>query len=210
MNSFYIYFYMNFKIELLLKIQMLILNSNFLLLSNAASIRSDKSILFSRTAILIFIYCLISLIFTMNIKLLEKGISLLGGLISCRSHTQIFNSFLFILTASILVLTSFFPRKIMYIIKSKTYKFNVNNEEQININNEEKEQVLSSFSLPTPFENKKYINLNKQEKTFSMPFKNEEYINLNKQKRTFPISFSNEEEIDVNRRERKEVTSFSY
>jgi NADH-ubiquinone oxidoreductase chain 2 len=43
---------------------------------------------------------------------LEKGVSLFGGLLFCKNHTQIFSIFLFILVIVILTLTSFYPRKI--------------------------------------------------------------------------------------------------
>lgn len=107
---------------------MLISSLNLLLLSNAASIRSDKSILFSRTAILIFVYCFISLIFALNLKFLERGIGLLGGLVFCKFYTQIFINFLFLLVILILVLTSFYPRKVISITKFKNSIFNIYEE----------------------------------------------------------------------------------
>jgi len=93
---------------------MLISSLNILLLSNAVSIRRDKSILFSRVGIIIFINCFILLILNLNFKFLEKGISLLGGLIFCKSYIQIFTLFLFLLIIIILILTSFYPRKILF------------------------------------------------------------------------------------------------
>jgi NADH-ubiquinone oxidoreductase chain 2 len=103
-----IYFYV-FKID---KKEMLISSLNLLLLSNAVSARRDKSILFSRVTNIIFIYCSLLLILNLKLNFLEKGVSLLGGLLFCKNHTQIFSIFLFILVIVILTLTSFYPRKV--------------------------------------------------------------------------------------------------
>ena len=90
---------------------MLISSLNLLLLSNAVSARRDKSILFSRVTNIIFIYCSLLLILNLKLSFLEKGISLLGGLLFCKNHTQIFSIFIFVLVIIILTLTSFYPRK---------------------------------------------------------------------------------------------------
>jgi len=90
---------------------MLISSLNLLLLSNAVSARRDKSILFSRVTNIIFIYCSLLLILNLKLNFLEKGISLLGGLLFCKNHTQIFSIFIFVLVIIILTLTSFYPRK---------------------------------------------------------------------------------------------------
>jgi NADH-ubiquinone oxidoreductase chain 2 len=42
----------------------------------------------------------------------DKGLSLYGGLIYCKSHSQIFALFIILLSLVILILTSFYPRKI--------------------------------------------------------------------------------------------------
>jgi NADH-ubiquinone oxidoreductase chain 2 len=91
---------------------MLITSLTLLLLSNAVSSRRDKSILFSRTTLLILSYCFILLIFDLNIIFVDKGLSLYGGLIYCKSHSQIFALFIILLSLVILILTSFYPRKI--------------------------------------------------------------------------------------------------
>ena len=106
---------------------MLISSLNILLLSNAVSTRRDKSILFSRVANIIFIYCSLLLILNLKLNFLEKGISLLGGLLFCKSHTQIFSIFLFLLVIVILTLTSFYPRKILYENNIKSNITNINN-----------------------------------------------------------------------------------
>src|SRR5215475_9314853 len=91
---------------------MLVTSLTLLLLSNAVSSRRDKSILFSRTTLLILFYCFILLIFDLNLIFVDKGLSLFGGLIYCKSHSQIFAIFIVFLSLVILILTSFYPRKI--------------------------------------------------------------------------------------------------
>jgi NADH-ubiquinone oxidoreductase chain 2 len=106
---------------------MLISSLNLLLLSNAVSARRDKSILFSRVTNIIFIYCSLLLILNLKLNFLEKGVSLLGGLLFCKNHTQIFSIFLFILVIIILTLTSFYPRKISPENKADTTFTYINN-----------------------------------------------------------------------------------
>jgi NADH-ubiquinone oxidoreductase chain 2 len=83
----------------------------FLLLSNATTLRRDKSILYSRATSFIFIYSILILYYIINIVYLQKSISLYNGLLFCKNHTLIFTMFIFILTYVILMLTSFYPRK---------------------------------------------------------------------------------------------------
>lgn len=104
---------------------MLISSLNILLLSNAVSTRRDKSILFSRVANIIFIYCSLLLILNLKLNFLEKGVSLLGGLLFCKSHTQIFSVFLFLLVVIILTLTSFYPRS--HVNNTNINSVNINN-----------------------------------------------------------------------------------
>lgn len=91
---------------------MLVTSLTLLLLSNAVSSRRDKSILFSRTTLLILFYCFILLSFDLNLVFVDKGLSLFGGLIYCKGHSQVFAIFIISLSLIILSLTSFYPRKI--------------------------------------------------------------------------------------------------
>ena len=91
---------------------MLVTSLTLLILSNAVSSRRDKSILFSRTTLLILFYCFILLSFDLNLIFVDKGLSLFGGLIYCKGHSQIFALFIISLSLVILLLTSFYPRKI--------------------------------------------------------------------------------------------------
>ena len=92
---------------------MLIYSTLILLLSNAVTIRRDKSILFNRVAIIILLYSIILGILSSYIFSLDKGISIYAGLFYVTNITQTFQIFVFIISAIILLLTGFYPRKII-------------------------------------------------------------------------------------------------
>ena len=89
---------------------MLILSIISTLLSNAVNSRRDISILYNRIAILILIYCIFNDITSLTV--VTKGIGLHGGLLLINNITQIFHIFVYIISALILTLTSFYPRKV--------------------------------------------------------------------------------------------------
>jgi len=91
---------------------MLIFSILFLLLSNAVTLRRDKSILFSRIAIIILINSIIIAMGSLYITYLDRGIGLYSGLFHITSITQVFHIFIFFLSAIILQLTGFYPRKV--------------------------------------------------------------------------------------------------
>jgi NADH-ubiquinone oxidoreductase chain 2 len=91
---------------------MLITSLIYLLLSNAITLRRDKSILYSRVAIIILLYTSLLALFTLYLTSLDKGIGLYGGLFHATSITQIFHIFIFLISAIILQLTAFHPRKV--------------------------------------------------------------------------------------------------
>jgi len=91
---------------------MLIYSILFLLLSNAVTLRRDKSILFSRVAVIILIYCSLLAVYSLIIQNSFKGIGLFGGLFHTTSLTQIFQIFIFLISAVILQLTAFYPRRV--------------------------------------------------------------------------------------------------
>ncbi len=91
---------------------MLIYSILFLLLSNAVTFRRDKSILFSRVASIILIYSSLLAIFSLIIHNSFKGIGLFGGLFHTTAITQIFHIFIFLISAVILQLTAFYPRRV--------------------------------------------------------------------------------------------------
>jgi NADH-ubiquinone oxidoreductase chain 2 len=84
----------------------------FLLLSNAVTSRQDKSILFSRVVITGLIFSSYLAFTNLYIQPLEKGIGVYGGLFNVTAFTQTFNIFLFAISAVILTLTAFYPRKV--------------------------------------------------------------------------------------------------
>jgi NADH-ubiquinone oxidoreductase chain 2 len=91
---------------------MLITSLIFLLLSNAITLRRDKSILYSRVAIIVLLYSSILAILGLYLTYLDKGIGLYGGLFHTTSTTQIFHIFIFLISAVILQLTAFHPRRV--------------------------------------------------------------------------------------------------
>jgi NADH-ubiquinone oxidoreductase chain 2 len=91
---------------------MLIFSILFLLLSNAVTLRRDKSILFSRVAIIVLLYSSLIAITSLYFTYLDKGIGLYGGLFHVTSITQVFHIFIFLISAAILQLTGFYPRRV--------------------------------------------------------------------------------------------------
>jgi len=91
---------------------MLIFSILFLLLSNAVTLRRDKSILFSRIAISVLLYSSILAFNNLYITFLERGIGLYSGLFHITSTTQTFHIFIFMISAAILQLTAFYPRRV--------------------------------------------------------------------------------------------------
>jgi NADH-ubiquinone oxidoreductase chain 2 len=91
---------------------MLIYSILFFLLSNAVTLRRDKSILFSRVAIIVLLYSSLLAITSLYISSLEKGIGIYNGLFHATSTTLTFQIFIFIISAVILQLTAFYPRKV--------------------------------------------------------------------------------------------------
>src|ERR1700687_3381440 len=84
----------------------------FFLLSNAVTLRRDKSILFSRVAIIVLIYSFLLAITTLYITCLDTGIGLYGGLFHSTSTTHTFQIFIILISGVILQLTAFYPRKV--------------------------------------------------------------------------------------------------
>jgi NADH-ubiquinone oxidoreductase chain 2 len=96
---------------------MLIYSILILLLSNAVTLKREKSIFYSRLSIIILIISSLLGIESLYILYLDRGISLYGGLFHITANTHIFNIFIYIISAIILQLTAFYPRKIFYDIE---------------------------------------------------------------------------------------------
>ena len=101
---------------------MIISSILLLLLSNAVTLRRDKSILYSRISMIILIYsCLIGYN-NLDFSFLENGIGLFGGLFHATCITNVFHIFILLLSSIILVLTAFYPRNLKTQEYSSLYK----------------------------------------------------------------------------------------
>jgi NADH-ubiquinone oxidoreductase chain 2 len=90
---------------------MILISILSLLLSNAVTSRREISILFNRIVIIILIYSILQDFESLYIT--NKGIGLHGGLLHLTNITQIFHIFIFFISILILLLTSFYPNKIL-------------------------------------------------------------------------------------------------
>lgn len=91
---------------------MLTMSLIFLLLSNSITLRRDKSILYSRATITILLICALINYDNLYFLFLNKGIGIFGGLFHTTSTTAVFNIFILSISSVILLLTSFYPRKV--------------------------------------------------------------------------------------------------
>jgi len=91
---------------------MLILSLILLLLSNSITLRRDKSILYSRATITILIITSIISYDNLHFLFLNKGVGLFGGLFHSTCTTTVFHIFILLISSIILLLTSFYPRKV--------------------------------------------------------------------------------------------------
>jgi NADH-ubiquinone oxidoreductase chain 2 len=93
-----------------------------LLISNAVTSRRDKTILYSRVAVIILIYSSFLAYNSFYINFLEKGLSIYGGLLYSSSVTHFFQIFIFLLGLLITGLTAFYNRKVIVKEYSSIYK----------------------------------------------------------------------------------------
>jgi NADH-ubiquinone oxidoreductase chain 2 len=75
---------------------MLTLSIIYTLISNAVTSRRDKSILYSRNAAIILLYCIALASNSIYIDILDKGLSLYGGLLHSTYITHFFQIFIFV------------------------------------------------------------------------------------------------------------------
>ena len=92
-------------------------------MSNAITLRRDKSILYSRIVIQSLILTSILAFNNLHIKGLGEGIGIYGGLFNISVFSQTFNIFIFFITSIILTLTAFYPRKVYIPEKESIYNF---------------------------------------------------------------------------------------
>jgi NADH-ubiquinone oxidoreductase chain 2 len=91
---------------------MTIMSLILLLLSNSITLRQDKSILYSRATITILIVSIFISYDNLNFLFLNKGIGIFGGLFHSTAITAVFQIFILSISSVILLLTSFYPRKV--------------------------------------------------------------------------------------------------
>jgi len=91
---------------------MLLKSLIFLLLSNSITSRKDKSTRYSRIAITILLISAFIAYVDLSFLFLDKGIGIFGGLFHTTPTTNSFHVFIFFITSVILLLTSFYPRKV--------------------------------------------------------------------------------------------------
>jgi NADH-ubiquinone oxidoreductase chain 2 len=99
-------------VRIFLFLNMLLNSLIFLLLSNSITSRRDKSILYSRIAITILLISAFIAYDNLALLFLAKGIGIFGGLFHTTATTNTFHVFIFFITGFILLLTSFYPRKV--------------------------------------------------------------------------------------------------
>jgi len=83
-----------------------------LLLSNSTALRRDLSILFSRATITILLISTLITYDNLYFLFLNKGIGIFAGLFHATCTTGVFHVFIFLITSVILLLTSFYPRRV--------------------------------------------------------------------------------------------------
>lgn len=86
---------------------------SFLLFSNAASVRKDKSILYSRFVGLVLFISILLIINDFSFNNLNKNISLFGGLYNVTYLTHVFHIFVLLLGFNTILLTCFHYRKVL-------------------------------------------------------------------------------------------------
>ena len=91
---------------------MLMIGAIALIGSNAVAFRRDKSIIYSRSVLTVLIVCVLICYFAFNSTFLDKGIGLFHGLFHTTAITHFFQVFILIVTALILQLNGFYPRKV--------------------------------------------------------------------------------------------------
>lgn len=117
-------------------IQILTGHLMLILTSNALTINTEKSILYSRTLIISMASVSYITFNSININTLSNGISIFNGLFNVSILSQSFNLFLFLLAGIIAMLTAFYPKspKVISMHSMKLVNITLNtNSKQFNI-----------------------------------------------------------------------------
>ena len=118
-----------------------------MLFSNAVTLRRDKSILYNRVAILILLYSSVLVFGSLDITSLGSGIGLYGGLFQATGITHTFHLFIFVLSAIILQITAFYPRKVWSLEKSGLKDLLYNKSEEFTINKKSEQFKIIEYPL---------------------------------------------------------------
>ena len=97
------------------------------LFSNSVTLRRDKSILYSRNALMGLLFSSLLVLGSLYITNLDTGIGLFGGLFHSTSTTHTFHLFIALISAVILQATGFYPRRVWkanYSSISKLFLYN--------------------------------------------------------------------------------------
>lgn len=127
---------------------MLLTHLCLLLYYNGLTFRPDTSILYNRVGLVILYYSLFSALNCFYLTYLEKGVSLYGGLFNITSITQSFQIFILIISALILSIVAYYPRKKKVESVSLLNTLSNKVEQYISIINKTSEQfTLIEFAL---------------------------------------------------------------
>jgi len=102
---------------------MLLFSLLSILLSNAVALRWDKSILYNRLSIAILLAIIYTGLDGLNMVAMSRGLSLFGGLFHTTATSQVLQIYIFAVTAAILQLTGFYPRKVLNDKLTSTFSF---------------------------------------------------------------------------------------
>ena len=117
------------------------------MLSNSLTIEESRSLLYSRTATLIFKSCVI-IALQISLTDLNCVIGIFGGLFSITCITHTFQILIFIITAIILLLTGFYARRIVDCdCNSKLYISDINDTIVEKLNLKSKESKIIEYPL---------------------------------------------------------------
>ena len=122
----------------------------FLLLSNAVSVRKDKSILYSRLVISVIFISALIIFNDLSFNDLNKYIGLYAGLYNASCLTHTFHLFILILSFIIMFLTSFYNRKILnysYLSLFKLFTYRVIYRNKKILNKTSKQFRISEYPL---------------------------------------------------------------
>lgn len=128
------------------------------LISNALTIRKDKSILYSRIVMITLILAAYLALNNLFIICLDKGVGIYGGLFHITPYTQSFNIFILIISAIILSLTSYYPRKI-YWGSYSIYNLIINKEKD----KIKSKSIINAMHLSVSKENSRISDKNKEQ-----------------------------------------------